>query len=450
MSTTMNDPFAGFDSFANAVPAAPNPFGGLQQNPSQEQGLVGSGLNQHNPNSYYQNNGQQAPAGNDNPFATYAQPQQPPQQQQQQQSMVPANQQTNQWSMSMQQQPQQQHPTYGNNNMQGSMRSMGGYPQPTPLQTMQQQPGYTHQQGLMTPTVQQRQQQQIVPSSAQSMASSHYMTPGLIPHTPGQGQINSTPVIGTPLQFFSPQQQQQQSYSNNGYMQQAPSQPQQSPPVQPAPTPVPEVVGPAPVVTTVAEEEDDFFGAFSSVVHNNNPPPITSPGFTQSSNRPPTEFDADMYNESISVLSKSTAGTERVPASRSPLDDPRFAPKPKRPHELDSALTLAKNAPGGASPLPDFDLITHSGYALARISFRTIIIKKWKQVFWITYGVHKLLVFRSSADFEDWVSNPYLNSAQRDFLVKLEIDLVEDTKDRTVRGYQVTLQRLKNYSNKML
>merc|ERR1712154_124977 len=166
----------------------------------------------------------------------------------------------------------------------------------------------------------------------------------------------------------------------------------------------------------------------------------------------------DLY-ESVSVLSKSTNGTELHNStaggnggggSTSPLDDPRFAPKPPRPHGLDNARQLAHGAPAGSSILPDYNLVTHSGYALARISFRTILIKKWKQVFWVTYGQTKLLVFRSSADFEDWVSNPYLNTAQREFLVKLNIDLVEDLRDKGTRGYQVTNQRLKNYNNKML
>ncbi len=66
------------------------------------------------------------------------------------------------------------------------------------------------------------------------------------------------------------------------------------------------------------------------------------------------------------------------------------------------------------------------------------------------YGSTKVLFFRSSADFEDWISNPYLSQAQRDFLVKLRIDFAGDLNKQGVRGYQVTPQRLKNYNNKML
>lgn len=204
------------------------------------------------------------------------------------------------------------------------------------------------------------------------------------------------------------------------------------------------------------EDDEDLFGVFSTshkIKQNNTTTNTSQP----SPRHPPTEFETTDLYESVSVLSKSTNGTELHNASTaggapsvSPLDDPRFAPKPPKPHGLDNARQLAHSAPAGSSILPDYDLVTHSGYALARISFRTILIKKWKQVFWVTYGQTKLLVFRSSADFEDWVSNPYLNTAQREFLVKLNIDLVEDLRDKGTRGYQVTNQRLKNYNNKML
>ena len=73
--------------------------------------------------------------------------------------------------------------------------------------------------------------------------------------------------------------------------------------------------------------------------------------------------------------------------------DPKFAPKPRPPEGLANALALSQEAPASASPLPDFDMITHSGYTLARISFRTILIKKWKQCFWVTYGTNQILFF---------------------------------------------------------
>jgi len=210
-----------------------------------------------------------------------------------------------------------------------------------------------------------------------------------------------------------------------------------------APSPVPTQEPASPVAhhaapSAVVQEDDDFFGEFSNSVQETSP------------SRPPSVFEAN-GNDDVSYLSKSTGGgTERGRDGPSPLDDPKFAPKPPAVHGLANAQALSRHAPAGSSTLPDFDLVTHSGYVLARISFRTILIKKWKQSFWITYGGSQVLFFRSSADFEDWISNPYLSQAQRDFLVKLRIDFVEDVNKQGVKGYQVTPQRLKNYNNKML
>eukprot|EP00557_Chaetoceros_sp_GSL56_P010823 CAMPEP_0176481940 /NCGR_PEP_ID=MMETSP0200_2-20121128/3103_1 /TAXON_ID=947934 /ORGANISM="Chaetoceros sp., Strain GSL56" /LENGTH=625 /DNA_ID=CAMNT_0017878209 /DNA_START=728 /DNA_END=2605 /DNA_ORIENTATION=+ len=191
--------------------------------------------------------------------------------------------------------------------------------------------------------------------------------------------------------------------------------------------------------SAIIQEDDDFFGDFSSSVQEKSP------------SRPPSVFEAQ-ENDDVSYLSKSTGGTELVSgrSKLSPLDDPKFAPKPHAVHGLENAKALSQHAPPGASPLPDFDKVTHSGYVLSRISFRTILIKKWKQTFWVSYGNNQVLFFRSSADFEDWVSNPYLSQAQRDFLVKLKVDFVEDMHKQSVRGYQCTPQRLKNYNNQML
>lgn len=46
---------------------------------------------------------------------------------------------------------------------------------------------------------------------------------------------------------------------------------------------------------------------------------------------------------------------------------------------------LARQAPPGSSPLPKPELVRKKGYVLSRISFRTIVMKKWKQSFWVQY-----------------------------------------------------------------
>ena len=110
---------------------------------------------------------------------------------------------------------------------------------------------------------------------------------------------------------------------------------------------------------------------------------------------------------------------------------------------------LALNAPSEAAPLPKGDLVIKSGFVLARISFRTIVMKKWKQTFWIMYGPHTMLWFRSHADFDDWLNNPYLTQTQRNYLIKLAVNFVHDLYRPNVRGYQVTQARSKTYGNKV-
>eukprot|EP00980_Cylindrotheca_fusiformis_P001674 scaffold381_cov138-Cylindrotheca_fusiformis.AAC.10 len=104
----------------------------------------------------------------------------------------------------------------------------------------------------------------------------------------------------------------------------------------------------------------------------------------------------------------------------------------------------------GASPLPKAELVKKSGWVLSRISFRTILTKKWKQSYWVQYGSHTMLWFRTQQDFDDWLNNPYHNQAQRNFLIKLAVNFVHDLYKPNVRGYQVTQCRAKPYGNKMV
>jgi hypothetical protein len=104
----------------------------------------------------------------------------------------------------------------------------------------------------------------------------------------------------------------------------------------------------------------------------------------------------------------------------------------------------------GASPLPRADLVRKRGFVLSRISFRTIVLKKWKQSYWVQYGPHTMLWFRSQADFDDWLNNPYHSQAERNFLIKLAVNFVHDLYKPNVRGYQVTQCRTKAYGNKMV
>ena len=77
-------------------------------------------------------------------------------------------------------------------------------------------------------------------------------------------------------------------------------------------------------------------------------------------------------------------------------------------------------------------------------------MKKWKQSYWVQYGSHTMLWFRSQSDFDDWLNNPYHTQAQRNFLIKLAVNFVHDLYKPNVRGYQVTQCRSKPYGTKMV
>lgn len=129
-----------------------------------------------------------------------------------------------------------------------------------------------------------------------------------------------------------------------------------------------------------------------------------------------------------------------------PDDDHRESESPRNKY----ALELARRAPSGASPLPKADLVRKRGFVLSRISFRTIVMKKWKQSYWVQYGPHTMLWFRSQSDFDDWLNNPYHSQAERNFLIKLAVNFVHDLYKPNVRGYQVTQARTKGYGNKLV
>jgi len=199
------------------------------------------------------------------------------------------------------------------------------------------------------------------------------------------------------------------------------------------------------------DEVDDMFGVFQTKTEGPTPRFQGDPT--------PLEISAHSHSiddfDGISVLSRSTQGTKRLTpkvksAPQSLFDDVTFAPPPRKPKSLQNSQYLAKTLSRQSSPLPKFNNITHSGNILSRISFRTIIMKKWKPTFWISLGSHELFFFRNFNDFEDWASNPYLTKPQRDFLVKMKIDLIEDLKKNSVRGYQTTNVRLKAYSHRAM
>lgn len=132
--------------------------------------------------------------------------------------------------------------------------------------------------------------------------------------------------------------------------------------------------------------------------------------------------------------------------------NPDLSPPPPLTTGRRYAEYLADNSarPVLSSPIPRWELVHHSGYVLSRISFRTVLMRKWKQTFWIQYGPTQLLFFRTFSDYEDWLNNPYHTQKAREFLVKLRVDFVSDLKKSSVMGYQVTQVRRKPYGKNVM
>ena len=119
-------------------------------------------------------------------------------------------------------------------------------------------------------------------------------------------------------------------------------------------------------------------------------------------NAPPVQMQR---RSSARSLGGSSVGSSRS-IGQSVLSDPSFAPAPKHPgvgsnFEVMKAQYFGEGKEVASTP-PDFSQITHSGTILARISTRSILTKKWKHSFWITYG-GKLLYFNYN-----WYLHPSL------------------------------------------
>ena len=177
----------------------------------------------------------------------------------------------------------------------------------------------------------------------------------------------------------------------------------------------------------------DLLSAPTGSISPNNGPP--APAYHGSPNaRDDTSYLSapNMYpSESASVASHRSHRS--VPAvSLSP-------PQGRIMTELDLAYA------NPVSPLPLAEKIVASGFILSRISFRTILFKKWKQGYWIQYGPNTMYFFRSVADYEDWLKNPYHEQRERDYLVKLKVDFIADILPQDVREYRMTTTSRKNY-----
>ena len=106
----------------------------------------------------------------------------------------------------------------------------------------------------------------------------------------------------------------------------------------------------------------------------------------------------------------------------------------------------------GVSAKPN--IIILSGCILARTSLKTIVMKKWKESFWIQYEA-TLMLFRSIEDFKEWKTHQYTptieiprgkNSSHHESLVKFRIDFKDDMLRPGVRGFRTTEVKSKTYT----
>ncbi|CAB9518120.1 expressed unknown protein [Seminavis robusta] len=323
----------------------------------------------------------------DNPFDIFQQPAPP--------NGVP--------NMMYQQQPQQHAP----------MQDQGyGMPQPPT-----QQPPPPPQQQQYPP-----QQQVDQFGQPQQVGYSNALVPAAQPSNPYAGMV-------------APQQQQQQmhqqpvpngnpAYSQPG-MGQAPPDPWGPPPPQQQQHQNP------------FEQQNQGYGEMPPNHHPApaSPPPVSTP--PPASHRPPP----------MDIVPAPSSGYPGAPPP--PRPDETHTPTGAEARNKYSG-ELSQNAPMGASPLPRADMVQKTGFVLSRISFRTIVMKKWKQSFWVQYGPHTMLWFRSKHDFDDWLNNPYHTQAQRNFIIKLAVNFAHDLYKPNVRGYQVTQCRTKSYGTKLI
>jgi len=231
--------------------------------------------------------------------------------------------------------------------------------------------------------------------------------------------VSSAPAVSPWALPPQQQQQQQQQYQYNGSI----TQNNNYTPSQPAPP------APAPVQTTSQPAQQLPPKAYSSYIPSENNALVTT------NTQRDTSYQLD-NNQMVPYKDSNLSAS-------GPLSTTNNEAKLSQMTNI-----ISKHVPPNASPLP-FLPIHASGYILCRISFRTLLFKKWKQCYWVLYGTSKLLIFRSKEDADDWRFNPYHTKNERDFLVRLCIDFLNDCKIiQNCRGYKISPMGHKSYGRR--
>jgi hypothetical protein len=55
-------------------------------------------------------------------------------------------------------------------------------------------------------------------------------------------------------------------------------------------------------------------------------------------------------------------------------------------------------------------------------------------------------LFRSQSDYDDYLKNPYHSAKEKKYLIKLNVDFIQDVQENGVKGFNVTEIKSKPYS----
>jgi hypothetical protein len=318
-------------------------------------------------------------------------------------------------------------------------------PKTTPQQQAQQQYGGYPAAGAVEQQAANPFSNALVPSQQPANPYAAYAPPVPQPANPFSGEA-MVPVM---------QQQQQSQWAvpgaaaTGGVAAANPFDPFAPPPPAPAPQLQPPSIVSNELVPSSASQGYYQAPEFPFDADNQIVPAQEQNGHLPPDTQGPPVNEVNAVHGGHSVVSEPETTLTRHSEDRDREMVPYEAPRQPTPQNKYSQV-LAQNAGSGCSPLPKGVMVIKSGYILARISFRTIFIKKWKQTYWVQYGRHTMLWFRSENHFNEWLSNPYLSPAQRNFLVKLAINFVHDLYKPSVRGYQVTQAHSKPYNGKII
>jgi hypothetical protein len=281
--------------------------------------------------------------------------------------------------------------------------------------------------------------QQLVPSSQNTFACA-------IDHP-------TTNKPSQPIVQYPQQQQQQQQQPLNNQQQQGllPTLPSTYPHQQQQQQLVPTVWNE--MDSAAALNNNDFYRQNQAAppiislppnIRRNTTPPLTATqqyrNYTLEANHPRHEDSTVPGNTATRALVAATTDSNSNSIPPSPPRDVN-----ERQLHVSQIIVQQQSLPPDSSPLPNPEEVVSSGHVLSRISFRTILLKRWKQTYWAQYGPHTILLFRSLADYQDWLTNPYHTAKMRDYLIKLKVDFRRDLNEPGVMGYQITQANRKGY-----